>query len=165
MKTPCPQEVTSSKHTSNMLESRGRLSAPARLILGANCWLSGLRPAPWVLFGSHGNRLLSSPGALHRLLPPRSLHRVGNLELMPVESLTQPLSLRGLAPWKLPPPRPFRLYPPAHPALCQSFATALVRGAQPQPAHPLLYCPLPRAPSRPTQPPHTGGPGSMWLTG
>lgn len=36
-----------------------------------------------------------------------------HLELMPVESLTQPLSLRGLAPWKLPPPRPF---PPVSPS-------------------------------------------------
>ena len=56
-----------------------------------------------------------------------------------MESLTQPLSLRGLAPWKLPPPRPFPSYPPAHPALCQSFATAFVAwGSAPACAPPLI---------------------------
>ena len=148
-----------------MLESRGHLSVPAHLILVANCWPSGLRPASRVLFGSHGKRLLSSPGALHRLLPPEMSIEWGPVAFRinacgePDSASASGVLLHGSCPHHAPCP----LYPPAHPAVCLSFATAFV--LSPSLCTPSSTALSPTLPAGPMQPPHTGGPGSVWLTG
>ena len=84
---------------------------------------------------------------------------------MLVESLTQPLSLRGLAPWKLPPPCPLPPVSPSSPCCLSVLCHCLC--PQPQPVHPLLYCPLPHTPSRPNAASAHGGPWECvvnWMT-